>query len=265
MTDELPTEFAVVCDDQPDLRMAARLADRVLCAVPRLDWLEDGGLDSVREWRGVPGSVHPEFVKWSAVGSLFDAAKLHARHGHFDGKKGWPYAHQAHKAILLLVRTRPAPHAIVLALDSDDDDKRLLGLRQARDSFPAPDRDRIVIAFVKTKRECWLLAGFDPVNDEERELLGEVKSECGFDPVAESQMLTATSSSHGAKRNAKRVFSALTRGDAQRAEACLETDLAKLETRGRGNGLAEYFEEVRSRLAPLLIGTVSRIGHVERR
>lgn len=56
-----------------------------------------------------------------------------------------------------------------------------------------------------------------------------------------------------AVKDAKRVLDELTAGDHERAEHDLvATSLAALRERGEGNGLADYLDEVTTRLAPLL-------------
>jgi hypothetical protein len=71
-----------------------------------------------------------------------------------------------------------------------------------------------------------------------------------FDPRSSGEQLTASES--GAKRDAKRVLDALTSGDLDREDACLEEPtLAVLAERGATTGLASYLREVEERLVPL--------------
>jgi hypothetical protein len=98
--------------------------------------------------------------------------------------------------------------------------------------------------------ECWILAGFEPRDDAERALLDRERRNLGFDPRSSGEQLTASES--GARRDAKRVLAALTGGDRDREDACLEEPaLAVLEQRGATTGLASYLREVEERLVPL--------------
>lgn len=109
----------------------------------------------------------------------------------------------------------------------------------------------IVVGLADPKRECWVLAGFEPgPRSETRRLAGERKN-LGFDPRERADRLTAAKP--GAKRNAKRVLDVLTAGDLDRQAQCLEdVTLDLLAKRGASTGLADYLEELRLRLLPIL-------------
>ncbi len=107
----------------------------------------------------------------------------------------------------------------------------------------------MVIGAANTKRECWILAGFDPTDDAEGASLTDVRQELGFDPRSRAEELTAKADS--ARRSAKRVLAILTRGDADRELRCTEADLELLRSRGDATGLREFLEEVATRLPPL--------------
>ena len=90
----------------------------------------------------------------------------------------------------------------------------------------------------------------DQRDDAERALLERERRTLGFDPRFAAAQLTASEA--GAKRDAKRVLEALTGGDRDREDACIEeTALHVLVERGAATGLASYLEEIEERLVPL--------------
>lgn len=238
--------FAVVCEGPADQRSGCDLADRVLC--DRIDWVDAETLADYRQWRGLNGSA--PFLSWANVKRL--AAERNVKsHGFFDGQPAAHDAHAARKALLLLELADSPPHAVILLRDEDGDPSRREGLQKARHRSNL--RERVVIGLAVTMRECWVLAGFDPKNNEETDRLAELRRELGFDPTEAAEELTAGSKQRKAKRNAKGVLMVLSRGDPDREAECWRTtDLETLASRGRNSGLADYLGEVRERLVPLL-------------
>lgn len=99
-------------------------------------------------------------------------------------------------------------------------------------------------------REAWVLAGFDPQSQDERDRLDNERQQLGFDPNLRAHLLTAADES--AKRSAKRVLARLTGGDWDREEQCwTQAALATLRERGAGSGLADFLDEIVERLVPL--------------
>ncbi|AGP36079.1 hypothetical protein BE21_41360 [Sorangium cellulosum] len=168
-------------------------------------------------------------------------------HGFFHGKPREPDAAMAEQALKLLATLDPPPDAVILMRDADKLSRRREGFEQARDAQQWPFR--VIIGVAHTKRECWILAGYEPRDDAERALLERERKELGFDPRSCAEQLTA--SEDGAKRDAKRVLHALTGGDQEREEACMkEPPLAVLKQRGAATGLMDYLDEIEARLVP---------------
>jgi len=231
-----------VGEAQADFLTGSRLSDRILCA--EVDWIEDDFLDSLRTWVGVEdGQAH---LLWRLVRTIAEQRRVKA-HGHFGGHPGLPDARTSRLALLLFAGLEPQPGAVLLVRDTDGDTQRAVGMAQARD-----DRDwpfRVVIGAAHTKRECWVLAGFDPRDADEEERLKSESTELGFDPRERAEGLTAK---HGQdKRSAKRVLGVLTGDDPDRESLCLEADLDQLNARGWGTGLRSFLEEVRDSVVPL--------------
>ena len=159
----------------------------------------------------------------------------------------WP-----EKALLVLAQARPVPDAIVLVRDTDGREDRRRGLEQARSAHPW--KFPVVLAVAHTKRECWILAGFDPQTQVEEAALAELRQDLGFDPRQRAEELSAAEPH--ARRNPKRVLDRLLAGRQDREEDCWKVcELPVLAERGRSTGLADYLEEVRARLVPLVLGT----------
>jgi len=238
--------LAVVCEASADQQTGCGLADRVFLA--EVAWLEEEMLPHCRQWRGL--NPQEPCLLWKNVHTLARKHGIRA-HGHFDGEPGAPDAHCARLALLLLHTTDHAADAIVLLRDDDRKTGRRKGLEQARSTsrMAVP----IVIGLAHPKRECWVLAGFEPRDRAEQRRLTELTKELGFDPRHHAQRLNAKQA--GQKRNAKRVLDELTGGEWERQAACWrETDLQRLRARGGNIGLAVYLDAVNDRLVPLISG-----------
>lgn len=245
MTDAGALRFVVVCEADGDRRTASTLADRVLPESVRFP--ADRSLDECRAWCGVDDATG--FLGWAGVRTRAKELGLKHLHGKFGQESGELDAKAARRALLVIEKQRPDAAAVLLIRDSDGKPERRRGLEQARDYAQWPFK--IVIGVAEVKRECWVLAAFQPADDQERARLNDLRQELGFDPCEQSERLTAQK--EDAKKSAKRVLRQLSDNDARRAECGIEeTDLSTLRNRGKNNGLALYLDEVRDRLAPLL-------------
>src|SRR5437879_234051 len=233
----MPLSIAVVCEAQADCEVACGLADRVFCH--EVDWISAEVLSDYRQWRG--HEPYEAYLMWREVGERARRANIKA-HGHFEGQPGAPDAHVARRALLLLKASAHAPDAVVLVRDDDRETERRKGLEQARKAskLSVP----VVIGLAHTKRECWILNGFEPACPDEQIRLDRLCHELGFDPRLAAEQLTAKHPE--ARKNAKRVLRALTGGSAVPEARCWQqTPLTLLEQRGLNTGLASYLQEVR--------------------
>jgi hypothetical protein len=243
---ETSYEFAIVCEAQADRDTACGLADRVL--LEEVSWLEPELLDSCRQWRG-RRSEEP-FLKWASVRSEVQQLGLRL-FGKFNGEPGAPDALAGRRALVLLATSERPLDAVLLVRDSDGEPERRKGLEQARNDKPWPFL--VILGVAEAKRECWVLAGFDPRDAREAEQLNKTETRLSFHPVRAAHCLTARE--HGAKNDAKRALEELSRGDVDRQHACLvETPLKVLEERGQKTGLTDYLKEIRERLVPIVRG-----------
>ncbi len=236
--------LAVVCEGPADQRTGCDLADRVFCN--ELAWLEPELLRHCRQWRGFDTATPCVF--WRELREIARSRGIRVPHGHFEGEPGKADAAAARRALRVLMAAEIPPQAVVLLRDADRDGRRRQGLEQARrdSQLDVP----VVIGVANTMRECWVLAGFEPISDAEHDRLSALRRELGFDPREKSHLLKASHSDD--KRCPKGSLRVLTEGNLDREASCWrDSDLEVLTRRGKGNGLADYLAEVKTRLVPL--------------
>lgn len=151
---------------------------------------------------------------------------------------------------LFLIQDEP-PDAVLLVRDTDGQEERIPSLEMVRKSTAWPFA--VILATPHPKRECWVLAGFEPADAYEEKALGVVRELLGFDPRLEPERLTAEG--RKGKKNAKNVLERLLMPGSPREESCWQrTDLRLLAERGGGSRLRDYLEEVARILVPLFGG-----------
>lgn len=239
-----PLSIAVVCEARADFQVAARLVDRLLLA--RRDWLSD--VEHARSfWQAPSGDP---FLRWDKVPTLARERRLNPA-GHFDGQPGAMDAANARRALLLLATDPRPPSLVILVRDTDGHTERCRGLQQARTDPKRRWPFAILLGAAHPMRESWVVAGFQPQDERERERLATVTAELGFDPRLSPEKLDATDEQ--AKRSAKRVLRQLTNEDREREQPCLAaTPLDDLMSRGQGCGLANFLLYVERRVLPLV-------------
>lgn len=241
--------FFVVHEARADFSTATELADRVLTT--EIDWLDETLLDSQRQWIGEDQPGEP--LTWTSIPSRAQELGIKV-HGHFNGEPGLPDARAARRALAYVLRRHEdvAVDAILLIRDMDDQAERRHGLEQGKAAYSS--RTRIVIGLAIPERECWVLGGFEPKDEIERETLAEEIQNLGFDPCRESHQLTACKNDQ-AKRSPKRVLAKLAGRDRDRERECwLVTSLEVLRSAGNRSGLGEYLREVEDILVPSITG-----------
>lgn len=250
------TRLIAFCEAAGDFRVASDLIDRVLRdeGPPWLAGLLDEYPDSARVWH-----AHGEaraFFDVHAWRALAKELSIRIPHGHFGGRPGGAGALMA-RTLFQIVRelNRRAKadetiDVVVLVWDMDDQvDERRRGLHGARYEARTWAPFEIVIGCPDPMREAWVLAGFEPVDDDERVRLDGLRRELGFSPSEHAYRLTAKDEQ--AKLSAKRVLRVLVKGDPDREARCWrETSIDALRARGESSGLREYLDEVRDLLLP---------------
>lgn len=243
--------FAVVSEARADFITATELADRVLCEA--IGWLEDS-LAGQREWV----ATNPETQRLTWAGIKLSAGRINVKaHGHFGDGPGFADAISARRALEYLLQAFDGElDAVLFIRDQDDQPERRRGLEQARtDHEKSRRKPQVVIGFAIPEREAWVISGFVPQDEGEQSRLDAERQTLGFQPHEQSHRLTAAKDDT-ASRSPKRVLRQLTGGNYERERRCWNaTPLAVLRERGTENGLVQYLDELRNRLAPL-------IGHV---
>lgn len=250
------TRILVMCEARADFQTTTGLIDRVL-RERGPDWLAElmeSAPESQRSWQ--PNGKEHLFFDVHKLEKYCDEHEVRRYPGRFDGKPGAANARMARKAFWLTRRLRQKGEpiaAIVFVVDMDGDgEERRKGIKQARTADDWSDF-KIVIGCADLEREAWVLNGFEPQDEAERELLQEAHKEIGFSPVEKAHELTAKDD-HSAK-SAKRVLNKLTQGSWDRQEQCwLQTPLETLEKNGEGSGLTAFLAEVKDTLIPLCTG-----------
>ncbi len=255
------TEFIVIVESVADARTATKLAERIL--VEKVDWLEDDNLQYCLQWSGLENGT--QHSCWSDVKKIIDDAKeqLKYKPARFLGhdSKGVPLKADGAASIKVLnlvrflQRTRQI-RAVLLIRDLDNQpEQRREGLEQARsEHINRQPQLEIVIGTADPKREAWVLNGFVPSNQGEKQILQEIKTRLKFDPCTESYRLRSTSWEEPDRiRNPKVVVEQLTGRDMIREQQCWEdTSLELLRGRGIHTGLTDYIREVEQRLIKII-------------
>jgi len=253
MPDQVTCSIAVVCEADTDRRAATLLSDRVLRET--IEWISPETLPYLRRYRGL--GEQDAYLKCSSVKEIARRRRV-VVHGFVGGEPRKPDAAMAERALMILATSEAPPGAVILTRDTDKERARRDGYDQARGAQRWPFV--VIVGVAETKRECWILAGYEPRDDAERELLARERKELGFDPLSSAEQLTA--SEKGARRDAKRVLDALTGCDSDREAACLdEAPLVLLRQRGAKTGLALYLQEIEERLVPVFDPRANPTAH----
>jgi hypothetical protein len=266
------TEFIMIVEAPADARTATKLAERIL--VEKVDWLDDDNLQYFFQWSGLQNGT--QHSCWTDIDQIINDAirqkkfkKFPNIRGHYrDGVPFKAYGATSYKFLTLvrLLQKRRNIKAVLLILDLDDQPERREGIEQARlkDSERGDSEQEdseqvtpleIVIGTADRKREAWVLNGFIPCNQEEEQILEEIKSELKFHPCIDSHRLREKSKTGPNRiRNPKVVLEKLTGEDIRREQQCWEeTSLELLRERGIHTGLTDYIREVEQRLTPIFL------------
>ena len=252
-------EFIVIVESGADARTATKLAERVL--QEKFNWLDDDSLQYHFQWTGLEeGTQHS---CWRDIRKIIDDAKKQLKYneprylGHDSNnvplKADGARAIKALNLVRFLQKTRQIK-AVIFIRDLDNQPERKEGLKQARsEHINKTPKLEIIIGAADPKREAWVLNGFIPSNQQEEQILEEIKNKLSFDPCIESHRLRASLEKEPERiRNVKVVVEQLT-GNMAREKLCWEeTNLKHLRERGVDTGLTDYICEVEERLAAIL-------------
>jgi len=248
-------KLVMFCEADADFRLASGLFDRVHCEHGP-DWVAAAAEtpEATRTWH-----ASPEGRDYFSLRKLNDYAahfRVRAQRGHFEGKPGAVNAAMARKAFdiagaLHKIAASDAPlEAVVLIGDADQaPDERRQGFVQAKASAKHHPF-AIACGLPDPAREAWILAGFEPDNDDEREALRSLHAELQLSPQRDAVKLR--DKQPGALRDIKRVATRLTNGDHDREARCWkDPSLDVLRKHGAETGLAAFLDELRDVVAHL--------------
>ncbi len=259
-------EIIVVAEAHSDQEMACGLADRVFLESPPEWWDAEAGfasesLAAARRWRGLENDR--TFIPWSSIKHLFSTAQRNGTQPRYLGharkeSPGFDYA-SGRKAILLCV-TSPETKSIrhfLFVRDIDNQEKRRPSLEDLREDHTGHGI-QLTLALPFPNREAWLISGFSPQTNAERDCHMSVRSELGFDPCQNPHRLSADASN--APKSAKRVLWRLMNGSGpnpERERSCwAEPALSDLRASGVHTGLSQFLDEVREDLSPIILAEV---------
>ncbi|WYL97937.2 MAG: hypothetical protein HEQ35_22320 [Gloeotrichia echinulata IR180] len=252
-------EFIVIVESGADARTATKLAERIL--IEKVDWLEDDNLQYCFKWCGLQAGT--EYSCWKDISKILESLELSGlrlpryRGHHSPGvplKADGAASIKVLNLIRYLQKTRQI-RAVILIRDLDNQPERREGIEQARlQHTNLESKLEIVIGAAAPKREAWVLNGFIPSNQQEEQIIEEIKTKLSFDPCIESHRLRSTSQEEPDRiRNPKVVVEVLTSQNMEREQQCWEeTSLELLRQRGVHTGLKDYICEVEQRLAPII-------------
>ena len=253
-------EFVVIVESSADARTATKLAERVL--VDKVEWLEREQLQYLFRWSGLEKNT--DHSCWSNIKHIIELEKESGfRLPKFLGtgrysKEPLKWDAATSTKILNLVaylqKTRNIK-ALLLIRDLDNQPEGRQGIEQARsEHINRPPKLAIIIGTADRMREAWVLNGFIPFNQQEKQILQEITTELTFNPCEESHRLRSNSLTEPDRlRNPKVVVERLTGGRMEREQQCREeTSLEYLREKGDRTGLTAYIKEIEARLIPII-------------
>lgn len=251
-------EFVVIVESSADARTATKLADRIL--VEKIDWLEPEMLQHLVQWSGLEAGT--ENSCWKNINQIIDnfQQSLGFRPPRYLGhrkdgalKADGAAAIKILNLVRLIQKTRQI-EAVLLIRDLDNQPERRQGIEQARsEHIDRQPKLAIIIGTPDRMREAWVLNGFIPSNQDEKQILKEITTQLTFNPCEESHRLRNSLTEPDRIRNPKVVVEKLTGGRMEREQQCWEeTPLEYLRQKGDRTGLTAYIKEIEERLIPII-------------
>ena len=249
-------EFVVIVESSADARTATKLADRIL--VQKIDLLAPEILQHHFQWSGLEAGT--ENSCWKNIDEitkrLSDKFKFPTIRSNGKFKSDGQSANKIMKLISSLqYKQKRDIKAVIFMRDLDNQPQRREHIEQARlEQIDPQPKLAIIIGTPDRMREAWVLNGFIPSNQQEKQILQEITTELTFNPCEESHRLRSNSLTEPDRlRNPKVVVEKLTGGKMEREQQCWEeTSLEYLRKNGVHTGLTAYINEIEERLIPIL-------------
>ncbi|HBQ98034.1 MULTISPECIES: hypothetical protein [unclassified Roseofilum] len=249
-------EFIVIVEARADAEIGTKLAERVI--LETIEWLDRDQLPYYFQWRGLKENT--EFSCWKNLKVIIDFFKqdLGYKPPRFLGGKGRTLKTDgaAARKVLNLVRFLQRQRdiqAVLFIRDLDHQPERRQHLEDVRsEEISKKPKLEIIIGTPDRNREAWVLNGFIPGDEQERQVLEDMAQKLSFDPCLEAHKLRSPEPQE--LRNAKSVLEKLTGNDYSREQQCWEaTDLEVLRERGEQTGLTPYLREIETGLIPIVL------------
>ncbi|WP_445244786.1 hypothetical protein [Microcoleus sp. OTE_8_concoct_300] len=249
-------EFVVIVESSADARTATKLADRLL--VDKVDWLEPEMLQHLFPWSGLEAGT--ENSCWKNIDDITkrfsEKFKFPTIRSNGRFKSDGQSANKIMKLISFLQHKQKRDiKAVIFMRDLDNQPQRREHIEQARlEQIDPQPKLAIIIGTPDRMREAWVLNGFIPFNQQEKQILQEITTELTFNPCEESHRLRSNSWEEPDRlRNPKVVVEKLTGGKMEREKQCWEeTSLEYLRKNGVHTGLTAYIDEIEERLIPII-------------
>ncbi len=249
MTEPTDEFILLICEGPSDPRVAKGFAERVLVEHEDLLWLRQAPVEAFIPWRGLTEIA--EYLRWADVPRLYgDDRTMPEYIGGFGERPSNHMAKAATRALRLAQKRNPS--AIVVVCDGDEKyAERKAGLEQAREKHATTTNAcPVVIGVANRCREAWILAGFNPRDDQERAQLERLRGKLTFDPTREPHKLQEKN--EGEDRSPKNALRQLISNSSEREHPSWEeTPLETLKQNGEACGLKAYLEEIETRLVPI--------------
>jgi hypothetical protein len=249
-------EFVVIVESSADARTATKLADRLL--VDKVDWLEHEMLQDLFQWSGLEAGT--ENSCWKNIDDitkrLSEKFKFPTIRSNGKFKTDGQSAYKIMKLISFLqYKQKRDIKAVIFMRDLDNQPQRREHIEQARsEQIDRQPKLAIIIGTPDRMREAWVLNGFIPSNQDEKQILQEITTQLTFNPCEESHRLRSKLLTEPDRlRNPKVVVEKLTGGRMEREQQCWEeTSLEYLREKGEHTGLTAYIKEIEERLIPII-------------
>jgi len=248
-------EFVVIVESSADARTATKLADRLF--VEKVEWLEHETLQHHFQWSGLEAGTDNSC--WKNIDDitkrLSDKFKFPTIRSNGKFKTDGQSANKIMKLISFLqYKQKRDIKAVIFMRDLDNQPERREHIEQARlEHIDRQPKLAIIIGTPDRMREAWVLNGFIPSTQDEKQILKEITTQLTFNPCEESHRLRNSLTEPDRLRNPKVVVEKLTGGRMEREQQCWEeTDLEHLRKNGVHTGLTAYIDEIEERLIPII-------------
>ena len=223
-----PVRIVVVAEAEADQRMVCGLIDRKI-AHHAPNWFDRENtveeLNALREWCGLESGSH--FTRWNRLKELARQTEINKAPGArvigFGSRRTHGYDWSSLRAAIIhFERLRPQADALVVSRDLDKSRSEERRASLVEGERVAVERGvRLTMAIQSPMREAWLLNGFVPRNQREREMLASELEMVRFDPCCKAEDMDVAD--EAAPRSAKRALRVLTNGSGKKPAGVART------------------------------------------